>query len=746
MASTQGVPEGFRVYVFHGMTLETSGEDQGRGECPFCEEGREFYCRRDNGLWKCFRCKETGNPGTWMRLLWERSLKATRDEDYERLSLERGLLYPESLVRWGCARSIIDATWIVPMWSLKGLFLQVARYIKVATGKRTLNSTPNQPTGLYGPWGSGSFSPGESGIVYCEGPWDGMALEEVMMRCKRGEHGLEPTNREEDSLLKTIAVCAVPAAGTFQDSWTTLADDKDASIFFDSDHPKEDGKEGGLAGWKGTQRTARILTEKGRPRSVFYLHWGPEGYDPSLPSGYDVRDALKEGEDLRQRANLLHALMGRVLPIPAEWSAKGVAGGGAGESSLTPEVCESWDALIEDWKQAMVWSEGLDRVFSIMMSSCLSVSAIPDEQLWVRVISPASSGKTTLCEALAVAKDWVYSVSTFRGFHSGYKTDREGKEDHSLLPKIIGKTLVTKDGDAVLTIPNLSQLMGEGRDIYDGVARVDYRHGVRKESDYIPMTWLICGTESLRNMDTSELGERFIDTRIMTGIDEKLERFTALQAADNVFTSMRLKSNCQPESRHRPEVVKAKRRTAGYVDYLRRNAHALLNSVQMGAGEREQVVDCATFIAYLRARPSGRQGEIHAREVCIRLAKQLMRLAVCLACVMGKDHVDDEVMRRVRWTALDTVQGKTLKLVRNIWEGEREGGLTYPEVCQRTPGIGMKSEVRKLMNFLLGIRAIHARRGEEEYGVRGEVKYELTPTLKRVYEVVTQGQEHRIEE
>jgi hypothetical protein len=47
------------------------------------------------------------------------------------------------------------------------------------------------------------------------------------------------------------------------------------------------------AGFNGMKRAAGILgLAKAKPSRLLYLHWGPDGYDASHPSGYDVRDAL----------------------------------------------------------------------------------------------------------------------------------------------------------------------------------------------------------------------------------------------------------------------------------------------------------------------------------------------------------------------------------------------------------------------------------------------------------------------
>ncbi len=56
---------------------------------------------------------------------------------------------------------------------------------------------------------------------------------------------------------------------------------------FDNDHPK---KNGALPGYEETQKATALLS--GVADSINYLNWGTDGYNPKLPSGFDMRDLL----------------------------------------------------------------------------------------------------------------------------------------------------------------------------------------------------------------------------------------------------------------------------------------------------------------------------------------------------------------------------------------------------------------------------------------------------------------------
>src|SRR5690606_35550052 len=141
-------------------------------------------------------------------------------------------------------------------------------------------------------------------------------------------------------------------------------------------------------------------------------------------------------------------------------------------------------------------------------------------------------------EAISVNQDYVVAKSTIRGFHSGFKTDGNGEEDNSLIDQIRDKTLVTKDGDTLLQSPNLGQILSEARDLYDSTSRTHYRNKMSRDYAGVRMTWLLCGTSSLREIDQSELGERFLDCVLMDDIDDELEDAILWRVANRVDRNM----------------------------------------------------------------------------------------------------------------------------------------------------------------------------------------------------------------
>lgn len=533
-----------------------------------------------------------------------------------------------------------------------------------------------------------------------------------------------------------------------------------------------------------------------KPESIHYLAWDGgdgSGYDKSLPNGCDVRDILLKPLLGKTTGERLVALFDRIKPAPDDWlgyptdkvskpshsssSTNGKATGGLAahlngklngtngkssnpsntvitaktqsspstaangkppskngqsSSSLKMELlpCEKWDVLVNHWRKAMKWTEGLDRALSVMLACIISTRSIGD-QLWVKVIGPAGCGKTTLCEAISTSTKYVVAKSTIKGFHSGYKTDKEGSEDNSLMAELNNKTLVSKDGDTILQSPNRDQILSEARDLYDGVTRTYYRNGMGKEYKQ-RMTWILCGTSGLRVLDSSELGERFIDCIIMELIDDDLEDEILIRKIHSAFRAVKIHAG-KGEQSTEPELVKAYQLTGGYIEHLHQGLQEKLEKVETPDEVARACTRLGKFVAYMRARPSKKQEEVAEREFAARLVSQLGRLAVCLAVVMNKTTVDEEVMRRVRQTALDTARGRTMEISRRLLKNGVKGVdvKTLSTLTHET-----EDKLRYLLRFLRKIGATQVFQPQIASGVKGKPRWRLTDRLIKLYSFV----------
>lgn len=723
---TTELPDTLRPYSFHGIEFGKIGKNV-YGECIFCGRENKFSVLVENGVYRCVACNETGNARTFVKKLWELSNTATKDRS--EISQHRGFLSGTGLTHWEVVKSITTKDWLVPGYNVDGKLTTLYRYIK-SPERWKLLPTPTLGHALHG------VCDKSKPIVWiCEGPWDGVSLWEVLSQCKSTDTGFAQTANPKASLLADSCVLAVPGCSVFNEAWLPLFAGKIVNLMYDSDHPKPNPKTGVLvepAGYAGMLRVAKMLaSESLAPKEINLLRWGPNGFDPDLPSGHDIRDSLKG--TLPERINALEKLVERLEIYGQQTTSDGqpikVSDGG-----LACKPCESFAELIKTWRKAMKWTDGLEHGLSCMLASITSTKSLGD-QLWFRVISPASSGKSVLCEAISIAKEYVLAKSTLRGFHSGY--DDGSGDNHSPLAAMLNKTLVIKDGDTLLQAPNLPQILSEARDIYDRVSRSSYRTKQSKDWSGINLTIVLCGTNSLRTLDQSELGERFLTCQMMEGIDDDLEDDILWRVINKADRNLAVEADGKPESQQDAEMTEAMQLTGGYVCYLRQNAQDLLSQVDSSDEARRYVTRLGKFVAYMRARPSVRQDEIAEREFAARLVSQHWRVAKCLAVVYNKREVDSQVMAQTKRVAMDTARGLTLDIVRHLHSCGEDGSEKRAVAVQTAR---TDDQTGAMLRFLRKIEVVEPFEVKRT-GMSKAPRWRLAPKIDKLYREVVGGGE-----
>lgn len=434
---------------------------------------------------------------------------------------------------------------------------------------------------------------------------------------------------------------------------------------------------------------------------------------------------------LEGRLRALEAILDYLDPVPKQWLRIDSRASSSVKLSCLP--CKRYRELTSAWRKAMRWTVGLDHALAVMLASIASTKSLGD-QLWIKVIGPAACGKSTLCEAVSVNRKHVLAKSTIRGFHSGFRGGDNGK-DNSLVAKLYDKTLVTKDGDTLLKSPNLGQILSEARDLYDSTSRTHYRNSMSRDYQGVRMTWLLCGTSSLRSIDNSELGERFLDCVIMERIEDDMEDEILKIVARKADGNLSLEANGKAETQYEPELAKAMQKTGGYVDYLRENAQQTLSEIESPEWTLDRCTRLGKFVAHMRARPSSNQEENAERELAARLVSQHVRLAKCLAFVLNKSKVDARVMRRVTRVALDTSRGQTLEIVNHLVENEE--GLEPKALSVLTNRTEHK--IRYMLRFLRAIEVVEVFRTVGSRGTALRPKWRLTERMQELYREVHEG-------
>lgn len=279
-----------RPYTFHGVDLHANGS-HAVGDCPFCGREGKFSVDIATGLWRCLVCGTGtaaggGNGLVFVRLIHENATNAIHGGRLGNfrasVAADRRLLSLDTVASWGIVPAV-DGTWLVPGYSAEGRLDQVYRRTRIQErGEwvwRLLPTPGIWPEGkahaLHLP--IGDFDLSRPNIDVFEGPWDGMAVWEV-----------------NNGALTDTNIIAVPGCNVWRDEWSTMCQGKHVRLWYDSDHPREvvTGRRS-RAGYDGMVRVAKRLS--GVAASVKWLRWGEDGYDPTKPSGWDVRDHLTIG-------------------------------------------------------------------------------------------------------------------------------------------------------------------------------------------------------------------------------------------------------------------------------------------------------------------------------------------------------------------------------------------------------------------------------------------------------------------
>lgn len=656
-------PKTLQPFTSHGVHLDTRDGVQYTGDCPLCGGESKFSVEVETSKYRCWSCNESGNSTEFLRKLHAISLEQTTEDQYAELAADRKVLSTQTLRAWGLAVSVLTDEWLVPGYNADGNLCNLHRYRDDAkSGKRVLHATGGPGLQMFGV----PLLLEEHTEVWVVESWNALALWETL--------GLAG--------VKDVGVVGVPGCNVFQEGWSRLFANRRVVVGYDNDYPRQNrvtGAEIPPAGHEGCKRTTRILNAcETPPESVSWLAWGPDGYDSEIENKYDVRDMLTESVSVSARVKAMEELRSKVQPTPEEWS-DGVAARtmkATGHAHLTPMKCTGWLQLLNAIRQAIRSRPEIEGVFATMLAVAASTSQVGD-QIFLMVLADPGSSKSRLCDAMLVSQN-CFALEDFTSFYSG-ATDKEGNS-YSLIDRINHKTLITPEGDIIMSSLSHDVIMSQQRRIYDGGGGKTYgnqKEDVRHTGLRTP--WILAGTPAMMDKGQARLGDRFIRARInQPDSDEK--RKILQSVGYSALRSVLQTSNGDATKSIEENMRVFYQLTGGYVDYLRANMERLVATIQMDdAALIEECSDLAEFTAMFRSRPAPTRkdgGETHdSTEMPTRLTHQFVRLACCLAVALVKKEgdtpvIDDEVMRIVRQRAIDTCEGRTLNIARYLMKEE----------------------------------------------------------------------------
>jgi len=299
-----------------------------------------------------------------------------------------------------------------------------------------------------------------------------------------------------------------------------------------------------------------------------------------------------------------------------------------------------------------------DTVIDVIFATHIVNQVFDGDPVWLMIIGPPSNSKTEILRALSQNRH-VYSLSTVTNhtFLSAYKK-KGSNEDHSLLPKITGKTLILKDFTSILTMhrDTRGEILGQLREIYDGYTS---RNTGSKTLTWSGKLGLIAAcTEVYDNYASviTTLGDRFLLYRSHVKDSKKMG-----EQAIRLVGRLDLMRNELQEA--------TSTFLAQFEDFSGELAFKLPDEIS------EKIVYLAMLCAYGRC-PVERDRTnkeitsfIHA-EGSSRLTIQMTQLGQALALLYGKDTIDEDVYSILALLARGVLPAPRMAALKHLFENK----------------------------------------------------------------------------
>jgi hypothetical protein len=510
-------------------------------------------------------------------------------------------------------------------------------------------------------------------------------------------------------------VLAVPGANTFKESWAEHMALSDVWLAYDHDD----------AGQKGIERVRKVLSKRSKfwpmAKSLSAVVW-----PPATPDKFDCRDLFVAeknnpsdaafcqehyGTATTPEARLLRFIENSrvVVPLNAGSPAEGLEQFRA-SNQIEAIPCNNFTDLSNSCAEHLYWTENLRDILLTLLAVNLS-TRIVDNPLWLYVIGPPSSGKTTLIECVAANEKYGYSTSRLTGIDSGYKETPDDQTDHSMVPRFRDKMVFVKDGTLMFSMAAQTRvgIMGELRDLYDGSHKADYRNAKHNHYDATNFTMGIGITNEIRKFARQEtaLGERFLmaeiwdagsNAHVERSIENTIDGFRFNLEAIHRRSLAEVEDEVLVRPHHHGKLLELKQRTVGFLDHL--HEVAIYRSMPaIPDWYKSRVAALARLVAILRTvvardRNSGDDPILYPRaESPMRIASQLTKMGLACCFVLGKPAIDEEIYRVLVRLTHDTAFGWTFLLTRLLAESDHN--LSVDELTELI-GLSNKTVTRKL--------------------------------------------------
>lgn len=655
-----------KFFKFYGLDLARA-DQQLQGDCPFsdCENPTaHFFASPGSGLWDCKRCGRKGNAYEFIRQFHEICLAGTTDDDYDRLSVDRGIS-ARTLRDHGLAYNYLTDEWLLPAYGVKGNMHNLYAWKEQSTRSGPMMTIMSGPCMKQLMYGLQHYRKDHKRPLWIlEGHWDLLAFHDALVA-----EGLQD---KHDCM-------AVPGATTFPEEDVTLLSMRDVYLVYDRDQ----------AGEKGIYTAIQKLGRHNiNPSSLYRMVW-----PKSTKEGYDVRDEwtyLKEQNTQRvngSRLSLVDELTSKLEKMDVDLRKHANENYNPSARKLD---CTSFDACLQSVSRRLEMPPALCDVFGMLASVVVS-TGIFDKPIWTYLIGESAGGKTTQTDLFSTASEYTFGITKMTGLLSGYF--RPGMGDASLLPMFQDKCVVVKDLTTILkSSPQIQDtIFGELRDLYDGSIAAVYRNHEKRFFTGVRFNMIACVTDIIRTINNTDVGERFLCAELDSYWDEQghletgtidndsMTRRATLNVLNKVGRGDNTADNLSEQRGH----------VWGFIDHtverIKNDRKWVENIVGMTAEDDSYlryIENLAKWAAAARSqvkRDHDKQLKFRPKmESHKRLAEQLTKVSTALCFVFDDTPQSNRVQSCVRKWALDTGYSFQQEIMLHICHADlREAPIPY---------------------------------------------------------------------
>lgn len=153
----------------------------------------------------------------------------------------------------------------------------------------------------------------------------------------------------------------------------------------------------------------------------------------------------------------------------------------------------------------------------IVIAATVSHKSRWSEMLWLRIIGASGTGKTEFLRTLVAQEGYCVTMEslTAGAIRRGFVTKKDGEIQPTLLQRLNGKLVITKEFASMLTkdMDSQKEIFGLLRSVYDGELDADYGSEQGHLHQATHFDWILGSTAYIDKVRSIEylLGSRFVD-------------------------------------------------------------------------------------------------------------------------------------------------------------------------------------------------------------------------------------------